>query len=117
MATNWNDYELVLEATDSKECEVTGRSMGGSNTHVCPISEMKENELVRWEPSYGGYDAVKVTFLSSDDTAIYLDIDNGYSSKRSLKPNEEWRSGWYSFGSWDYHVTLKLRKKQDRRDD
>ena len=117
MATNWNDYELVLEASDSKECEVTGRNMGGTNTHVCPVSKLKENEQVRWEPSYGGYHAVKVTFLSTDDTAIHLSIDIGFPSEQSLKPGEEWRSGWYSFGSWDYHVALKLQKKTEKQDD
>ena len=27
MAVNWNEYELVLEAESSKECEVTGRDI------------------------------------------------------------------------------------------
>lgn len=108
MAVNWKDYGLVLEATDSKECEVTGRDMGGTSTHLCPISQMAENKQVDWTPQYGGYNAVKVTFLGVDDESVRLRLHSGYDFDKSLKPGEEWSSGWYSFGTWSYHVKIRL---------
>ena len=46
MAVNWKEYELVLKASDSKTCEVTGREMGDTVIHVCPVSKMKKNKEV-----------------------------------------------------------------------
>lgn len=50
MAVNWNEYELVLEAESSKECEVTGRDMGGTETFTCPVSDLIENKSPKWTP-------------------------------------------------------------------
>lgn len=116
MAINWNEYELVLEATDSKNCEVTSRDMGGVAVHSCPISKMKAGEQVPWEPSYDGYESVKVVFLGAGE-AVHLCLYNGYEFNKDLRPGETWESGWYSFGSWDYHVALKLQKKTEKQDD
>ena len=110
MKINWENYELVLLATDHKECEVTGRDMGGTTTHVCPISKMVENKQVTWEPDYSGYQSVGVTFLGADDEVVRFRIYNGYNSNHDFKPGDEWSSGWYDFGSWSYHVKLKLQK-------
>lgn len=110
MALKIEDYELALIASDQKECEVTGRDMGGTETHVCPLNKMEAGKMVVWEPSYGGYGSVKVTFLGVDDEAVHLSIYNGYDSDKDLKPGEEWNSGWYDFGSWSYHVKIKLQK-------
>lgn len=116
MAVEWKKYELVLEESDSKECEVTGRDMGGTQTHVCPVAKMKKNSNVMWEPAYGGYHAVKVTFLDTDDEAVHLHIYNGYDIDKYLKPGEEWNSGWYSFGSWNYYVAIRLKKTASHED-
>lgn len=110
MAVDWKNYELVLEASDRKECEVTGRDMGGTEEYTCPVCKLKENEPVPWEPSYGGYEAINVSFLRTDDEAVYLNIHSFYHSEKALKPGEDWESGWWSFGTWDYHVRITLRK-------
>ena len=104
---------MVLEATSQKECEVTGRDMGGTDVYTCPVGKLKENEPVPWEPSYGGYDTIKVTFLHTDDEAVHLNIYNSYHIEKALKPDDQWESGWWSFGSWDYHVRIKLRERED----
>lgn len=111
MAINWNEYELVLEDSSSKECEVTGREMGGTTENTCPVSTLMSGDgHPRWSNNYGGYGSVRVIFLRTDDEAIHLRIHNGYDFEKSLKPGEEWSSGWYDFGSWSYHVKLYLRK-------
>ena len=114
MAVNWKEYELVLKASDSKTCEVTGREMGDTVIHVCPVSKMKKDKQVVWEPSYGGYDTVKVTFIDTDDEAIHINIYQHYNRETSLKPGEIWRDSWWS-GEWGYHVEIMLRKKESHR--
>lgn len=110
MAVNWKEYELVLKASDSKTCEVTGHEMGDTVIHVCPVSKMKKNKQVVWEPSYGGFDTVKVTFIDTDDEAIHMNIYQHYNREMSLKPGEVWQDSWWS-GEWGYHVKIMLRKK------
>lgn len=110
MAINWKEYELVLEASNSKECEVTGRDMGGTSTHTCPVSKLVEGEVVPWEPGYGGYESVEFKFEGTDDEAVHLTIYRMYHIHQALKPGEEWSSGWYGFGTWDYKAVVKLRK-------
>ena len=107
---NWKEYELVLEDSSSKECEVTGQEMGGTEEHTCPISKMIADEKVRWSGDYGGYSAIRVIFLGADEDGVHLKIYNGYEALYTLKIGERWSSGWYSFGTWDYHVALFLRK-------
>lgn len=120
MAVNWNDYELVLEEESSKECEVTGREMGGTNRYVYPVSELIDSDMsLRWkredgrEGSYGGYQSYTFYFLRVDGDAVYLYTDKHYRVDITLHPDgEEWSSGWYDFGTWSYCVRLSLRKKQ-----
>lgn len=117
MAVNWNDYELVLKEESSKECEVTGRDMGGIEIYTCPVSDLIENKNPRWIPqdnnsSYGGYQSYTFYFLRADEESIHLYTDKHYRQDITLKPGEEWSSGWFSFGSWDYLTSLELRKKE-----
>jgi len=117
MAVNWNDYELVLKEESSKECEVTGRDMGGIEIYTCPVSDLIENKNPRWTPkdsnsSYGGYQSYTFYFLRADEESIHLYTDKHYRQDITLKPGEEWSSGWFSFGSWDYLTSLELRKKE-----
>ncbi len=107
---NWNEYELVLEDTSSKECEVTGRETGATEINTCPVSALLGNGQPHWSGSYGGYGSVRVSFISADDEGLHLNIYNGYDFPYTLKLGETWSSGWYSFGSWDYLVKLYIRK-------
>ncbi len=116
MAVNWNEYELVLEEESSKECEVTGRDMGGTDVFTCDVSALIKTKSPQWHPqncrdSYGGYQSYTFYFLSAGDEAVHLYTDKHYRQDITLKLGEQWSSGWYSFGSWDYCVRLKLRKK------
>lgn len=115
MATNWQNYELVLVDENSKTSEVTGEDMGFKARHVAPVSKMIHGELVWWTPYYGGYETVKVTFLGTTDDAIRLQLHNGYTFEKELKPGEEWASGWYEFGTWSHYVTIRLQEKEDLR--
>lgn len=117
MAIDWNEYDLVLEEESSKECEVTGRDMGGTDTFICPVKDLIENNSPRWTPqgnydSYGGYQSYSFTFHKVDDEAVYLSTDKHYHEDIVLKPGDKWSSGWYGFGSWDYCVRLMLRKRE-----
>ena len=119
MAINWNEYELVLKEDSSKECEVTGRDMGGTETFICPIKDLIENNSPEWKPlgnysSYGGYQAYHFSFKHVDDEGIHLVVDRSYSQDIILKPGEEWSSGWYCFGEWSYCVRLSLRKTENK---
>jgi len=120
MKVNWNDYELVLEEESSKECEVTGRDMGGIDRFTCDVSTLVDRDKSpRWIPencrdSYGGYQSYTFYFLSVDDEAVHLYTDKHYREDIILHPGKKWSSGWYSFGSWDYCVRLELRKKQQK---
>ena len=116
---DWNEYELVLEEESSKECEVTGRDMGGIESFTCPLRDLINPEgSPKWTPngnygSYGGYQAYHFTYKKVDDQGVYLEADHGYASKILLKPFEPdntWSSGWYCYGSWSYCVRLTLRK-------
>lgn len=110
MKIDWNEYELVLEDSSSKECEVTGREMGGTEINTCPLSTLIQNASPSWSKGYGGYGSVGVTFLGADDEGVHLKIHNGYDSLQTLKPGDSWSSGWYDFGTWSYHVEIYLRK-------
>lgn len=116
MAINWNDYELVLEEDSSKECEVTGREMGGIDVFTCPVSDLIENKSPQWHSksgsySYGGYQSYTFYFLSADNEAVNLYTDKHYRQDIKLLPDgEKWSSGWYSFGEWSYCVRLYVRK-------
>ena len=117
MAINWKEYELVLVEDSSKECEVTGRDMGGIDRFSCPVADLVEKQSPKWTPencrdTYGGYQSYTFYFLGADDEAVHLYTDKHYRVNIDLKPGEEWSNGWYSFGTWDYCVTLKLRKKE-----
>ena len=115
MAINWNDYELVLKEESSKECEVTGRDMGGIDVFTCPVANLISNQSPKWQPqncrdSYGGYQSYTFYFLSADDEAVHLYTDKHYRVDITLKPGDTWSSGWYCFGTWSYCVKLELRK-------
>ena len=112
MAINWNDYELVLEEESSKECEVTGRDMGGIATYTCPVGELLNKEgSPKWTPEgYGGYQAYRFFFERADDEKLYMRAEKNYTERFELKPGDKWSSSWYSFGTWSYCVRLKLRK-------
>ena len=119
MAVDWKQYELVLEEDSSKECEVTGRDMGGTDIFTCPVSDMIEGKSPKWIPqncrdSYGGYQSYTFYFLRTDEEAVYLYTDRHYRVDIILKPGEEWSSGWYDFGTWSYCVTLKLKRKENK---
>ena len=119
MAVNWNDYELVLKEESSKECEVTGRDMGGIVVFTCDVRTLIENKSPRWQPekgstSYGGYQSYTFYFLNADDEAVHLYTNKHYRQDITLHPDDHWSSGWYSFGTWNYHVSLELRKKQQK---
>ena len=122
MAINWNEYELVLEEDSDKECEVTERRMGHTETFVCPIADLKRGQSPNWIPqgnysSYAGYQTYRISFIKADKEGVHLMVSRSYSDEIILKPDEPdnmWRSGWYDFGSWSYLVTLKLRKTTDK---
>ena len=119
MEINWNDYELVLKEESSKECEVTGRDMGGIDVFTCSVASLISNQSPKWNPkncrgSYGGYQSYTFYFLGADEEAVHLYTDKHYRQDITLKPGENWSSGWYSFGSWDYCVRLELRKIQQK---
>jgi hypothetical protein len=116
MAIDWNEYELVLEEDSSKECEVTGRDMGGIDRFTCPVSDLIEGKSPHWTPencrdSYGGYQSYTFYFLRADEEAVHLYTDKHYRQDIDLKPGETWTSGWYSFGEWSYCVSLQVSKK------
>ena len=113
---DWNEYELVLEEESEKECEVTGRDMGGIESFTCPLRDLINSDgTPQWTPkgdyySYGGYQAYHFRFKHVDDEGVHLAVDRSYSQDIVLKPGEKWSSGWYDFGSWSYCVRLTLRK-------
>lgn len=120
---DWNEYELVLEEESSKENEVTGDDMGGTESFTCPLSDLiNPDRSPKWTPegnygNYGGYQAYHFTFKKADDEGIHLEADHGYTSRILLKPIEpdnKWSSGWYDYGSWSYCVRLSLRKIENK---
>lgn len=111
MAMNWNEYEIILLDESSKECEVTGREMGGEVVNSSgPISKLVPNTPINWSNHYGGYGSVEVKFLGTENDGVVLDIYNGYHAKHTLHLGDEWTSGWNSFGTWDYFVTIYIQK-------
>ena len=120
MAYNWNEYEVRLCEDSSKECEVTGRDMGGEEYFTCPVADMIAGKA-HWTPesqwakdnnqTYGGYQSVSFKFEGADDKGLHLSTEKWYHQEITLTPESpEWSTGWYSFGSWDYCVRLSLQK-------
>ena len=121
MAINWNEYELVLKERSSKECEVTGRDMGGTDIFTCPISKLQKGLSPKWTPEsgygdYGGYQSYQFTFKGTDDESVHVSVYKHYHIDVVLKPGEEWSDGWYEFGSWSYCVSLSVRKIEQKQE-
>ena len=119
MDINWKEYELILKEDSSKECEVTGRDMGGTETFTCKISDLLQYSVPKWTPegnysNYGGYQAYSFSFKGIDDEGVHIITDKHYKTEVVLKPGEEWSSGWYCFGEWSYCVRLSLRKIENK---
>lgn len=116
-----SEQVLVLICSSDKECEVTGKSMGGDYRFECPVSQLRPGSYIHWTAcSYMDMPESSVICESVEDDKVVLTQYNysdqssrHYPNKVVLTPGgEEWSSGWYCWGSWSYCHTLRLEEKK-----
>lgn len=108
-----NNVILKLVDSSSKECEVTGRMMGGDDTYEIPVS-LLEVGLVKW-PQKGKPDhVVVVKEIGEDSIEIAVRSVSGTYEPYTLRLGEKAASG-YAFGEWCYGYTVTLEEVSEEK--
>ena len=104
--------ELVLRFVDSsyKECEVTGRDMGGDDTFEKPLSTLKRG-CVEWGGRFDPNHSVCIQSVDDDSVEVSVTtVSRNVLGPKRLGVGETWRYS-YMFGEWSYGFTLTLIEK------
>jgi hypothetical protein len=108
-----NNVILKLVDSSSKECEVTGRMMGGDYTYEIPVSLLVVG-LVKW-PQKGEPDhAVVVKGIGEDSIEIAVRNVAGTYEPYTLRLGEKAALG-YAFGEWSYGYTVTLEEVSEEK--
>jgi hypothetical protein len=107
---------LMLKFVDgsSKECEVTGRNMGGTTTYYKPLWALKKGE-VDWASKSSPDHTVIVKELDNDKVVVDVKNNRGNLCGGPYKlyvGNESSYS--YMFGEWSYFFRLTLEWGDDK---
>lgn len=103
---------LMLKFIDGtyKECEVTGRDMGGEDVYYMPLSSLKLG-IVNWDTDKGFYINHNVEVCELGEDFVVVDVTNWRGTKLGgpykLYVGDEGR-GNYWFGEWEYHYSVSL---------
>lgn len=104
--------ELVLRFVDSsyKECEVTGRDMGGDDLFEIPLSSLKCG-VVDWAQKYIPNHSVHIQEVGSDYVVAHVTtVSRSVLGPKTIHIGEKWNCN-YMFGEWSYGFTLTLVEK------
>lgn len=106
---------LILKLVDSseKECEVTGRMMGGDDVYEIPVSNLKLG-LLKWPQ--GGNPDHSINIIAVGDDFVKLSVRNvaGTWEEYTLHVGEKASSG-YMFGEWSYSYRVTLEEVSDEK--
>ena len=100
---------LTLKFVDGsyKECEVTGRSMGGEHVYYRPLSSLTKG-CIGWESGAEPDHNVYVLEVGKDYVVVEV---KGWGREKTgpytLYEGVEKRSS-YMFGEWSYHFSVSL---------
>jgi len=102
-----NNLILRLVDSSSKECEVTGRMMGGDDVYEIPISGLKLGS-VNW-PQRGDPDhTVHVLSVGKDVVKVDVRTVSGHLDGPFELHVGDKKSSYYCFGEWSYGYTVSL---------
>ena len=103
-----NNVILKLVDSSSKECEVTGRMMGGDYTYEIPISLLVVGP-VKWPQKREPDHIVVVKEIREDSIEIAVRNVAGTYEPYTLRLGEKAASG-YEFGEWCYSYSVTLEE-------
>lgn len=106
---------LILKLVDSssKECEVTGRMMGGDDVYEIPVSQLKPG-LLKW-PQGGDPDhSINIIAVGKDFVKLSVRNVSGTWEEYTLHLGETAASG-YMFGEWSYSYRVTLEGADDEK--
>ena len=107
----------ILKLVDSsyKDCEVTGRDMGGDDIYEIPIANLQPG-YIGWPQSGRPNHGVEVITVGED--YITLSITNVARSTKNgpytLRVGEK-KSYSYYFGEWSYGYTVSVEEGDEER--
>ena len=106
---------LILKLVDSseKECEVTGRLMGGKDEYEIPVSVLKPGVL-KWPQ--GGDPDHSINIIAVGEDFVKLSVRNvaGTWEEYTLHVGEKASSG-YMFGEWSYSYRVTIEEATDEK--
>lgn len=103
---------LMLKFIDgtSKECEVTGREMGGEDVYYMPLSSLKLGRVI-WDSDKNIHmnHYVEVCELGADYVVVDVITWRGtkFGGPYKLYANNEVNDNYY-FGEWNYYYSVSL---------
>ena len=104
----------ILKLVDSsyKECEVTGRDMGGDDIYEIPIANLQPGYIVwpqRGEPGH----SVKVINVGDDYITLSVTgVPRSVNGPYTLRVGES-KSCSYYFGEWSYGFTISVEERDE----
>lgn len=104
----------ILKLVDSsyKECEVTGRDMGGDDIYEIPIANLQPGYILwpqRGEPGH----SVKVINVGDDYITLSVtNISRSVNGPYTLRVGESKSSSYY-FGEWSYGFTISVEERDE----
>ena len=103
-----NNIILRLIDSSQKECEVTGREMGGENIFETPVSNLTTG-TVRWPQKQEPNHSIHINKICSDYIVLSVrSVSGAMSNPITLHPGEIYKYGWYSFGEWSFSYEVSL---------
>ena len=101
-----NNLILRLVDSSSKECEVTGRMMGGNDVYEIPVTKLKLG-FVDW-PQNGRPDhSINILAIGENSVKLSVRSVSGSWNEYTLQLGEK-ASSSYCFGEWSYGYTVTL---------
>ena len=102
-----NNLILRLIDSSSKECEVTGRMMGGDDVYEMPVSKLKPG-WVQWPQTRHPDHSVTILTIGDDFVEFTVrDVAGSVNGPYTIHVGEK-KSSRYEFGEWAYGYTVTL---------
>lgn len=106
---------LILKLVDSssKECEVTGRMMGGTDVYEIPVSQLKPG-LLKWPQNDEPDHSINIIAVGEDFVKLSVRNMAGTWEEYTLHFGETASSG-YMFGEWSYSYRVTLEEATEEK--
>lgn len=106
----------ILKLVDSsyKECEVTGRDMGGDDIYEIPIANLQPG-YIGWPQSGRPNHDVEVIKVGEDYITLSItNVARSTNGPYTLRVGEK-KSDSYYFGEWSYGYTVSVEEGDEER--